>query len=39
VPKNIFLAMITAAGLKETMYSEEMVHGIATLNDLFKEVE
>lgn len=39
VRKNIFLSMVTASGLKETMYSEEMVHGVATLDDLFKEVE
>ncbi len=36
--KQIFLAMISANGLKETMYSEEMLNGgIVTLNDLFKE--
>ncbi|MFI4957235.1 MAG: ATP-binding protein [Gammaproteobacteria bacterium] len=37
--KNIFLAMITSSGLKDTIYSEEMIQGIVTLNDLFKEVE
>jgi len=35
--KQIFLAMISANGIKKTMYSEEMVDGIVTLDDLFKE--
>jgi AAA+ ATPase superfamily predicted ATPase len=34
--KQIFLAMITATGLKQTMYSEDMIQGTVTLNDLFK---
>lgn len=33
--KQIFLAMISANGLKPSMYSEEMVHQIVTLEDLF----
>lgn len=33
--KQIFLAMISANGLKPTMYSEEMVSGVVTLADLF----
>lgn len=35
--KQIFLAFISATGLKKTMYSEEMItHPVVTLNDLFK---
>jgi hypothetical protein len=37
--KNIFMAMIAASGLKDTMYSEEIVQGVVTLDDLFKEVQ
>ena len=35
--KQIFLAMVVAGGLKETVYSHEMISGVATLEDLFKE--
>lgn len=35
--KQIFIAMITAAGLKPTMYSEDLVMGVVSLADLFKE--
>lgn len=36
---QIFLAFFSAKGLKETMYSEEMVNGgVVTLEDLFKVV-
>lgn len=35
--KQLFLSLITTHGLKPTMYSEEMVAGQATLDDLFKE--
>lgn len=35
--KQIFLAMVSASGLKETIYSEEMVSGVVTLEDLFKQ--
>ncbi len=34
--KQIFLAMISANGLTKTMYSEEMISGLVTLEDLFK---
>lgn len=34
--KQLFLAMITAFGLKETVYSLEMVSGAVELDDLFK---
>lgn len=37
--KQIFLAIISANGLKNTMYAEEMVDGIVTLDDLFKKDE
>lgn len=33
--KQLFLSIISANGLKETMYSEEIVNGIVTLEDLF----
>lgn len=33
--KQIFLAIISANGIKKTDYSEEMVHGVVTLEDLF----
>lgn len=33
--KQIFLAMISANGIKETKYSDELVQGVVTLNDLF----
>jgi AAA+ ATPase superfamily predicted ATPase len=33
--KQIFLAMISANGLKSTMYSEELVAGMVELKDLF----
>ncbi len=35
ISKQIFLAFISANGLKETMYSEEMVQNIVVLDDLF----
>lgn len=35
--KQIFLAMISANGVKKTIYSEEMVDGVVTLDDLFKK--
>ncbi|HSW93523.1 MAG TPA: ATP-binding protein [Gammaproteobacteria bacterium] len=34
--KQIFLAMISASGIKNTIYSEEMVQGVVTLEDLFR---
>jgi hypothetical protein len=37
VSKQIFLVLITATGLKQTLYSEDMVSGIVSLEDLFKE--
>lgn len=36
--KQLFLTMITTNGLKQTIYSEELVAGQVTLEDLFKEV-
>lgn len=35
--KQLFLSMITAHGLKQTIYSEELVNSIVTVEDLFKE--
>jgi hypothetical protein len=34
--KQIFRSMISATGLKETKYSEQLVTGIVTLDDLFE---
>ena len=34
--KEIFLAFIASAGLKQSIYSEEFVSGVVTLEDLFK---
>ncbi len=36
VRKQIFLTLITTMGLKKGLYSEELVHSEAVLNDLFK---
>ena len=34
--KHIFISMIVANGLKKGMYSEELITGVATLDDLFQ---
>jgi len=34
--KEVYLSMITANGLKETMYSEELISGVVALKDLFE---
>ena len=34
--KQILIAMISANGLKKTIYSEDIISGVVTLNDLFK---
>ena len=34
--KSLYITMISASGLKETMYSEEMVSNTVTLEDLFE---
>lgn len=39
VKKQLFFAMISAYGLKKTVYSEDMISGLVTLKDLFKEKE
>jgi AAA+ ATPase superfamily predicted ATPase len=36
--KQIFIVMVTSAGLKQTMYSEELIASQVVLEDLFKEV-
>lgn len=33
--KQIFIAMISANGIKQTMYSEELINAVVTLDDLF----
>jgi hypothetical protein len=35
--KQIFLTLITAQGLKSSLYSEEMIAQVVTLDDLFRE--
>jgi hypothetical protein len=35
--KQIFLAMISAHGLKKTIYTENIIDGVVTLNDLFTD--
>lgn len=35
--KQLFWAIISASGIKKTLYSEEMIHGVITLDDLFDE--
>ncbi len=35
--KSLYFAMISASGVKQNMYSEELVSGLVTLEDLFKE--
>ncbi|MCK4608561.1 MAG: AAA family ATPase, partial [Gammaproteobacteria bacterium] len=34
--KQIFITMISASGLKPTMYSEELITGVVKLDDLFR---
>jgi len=36
--KNLFMVMVSANGIKETMYSEEMINAVVTLDDLFKSI-
>lgn len=38
IKKQIFMAMIAANGLKKTDYSEDIISGVVTLDDLFREV-
>ncbi len=37
-PKAIFWALVSASGVKKTLYSEEMISGVASLDDLFNPV-
>lgn len=37
IKKQIFFVMISAHGIKPTIYSEELISGLVTLDDLFKE--
>jgi hypothetical protein len=37
--KQVFIALISAAGLQESLYSEELISARATADDLFKESE
>ncbi len=36
--KQVFLSMVSAGGLAKTMYSEELVSGVVTLDDLFRSL-
>ncbi len=36
--KQIFIAMISANGVKQNKYAKELLDGVVTLDDLFKEV-
>lgn len=36
--KQLFMALISANGVKDSMYSEELISGIVTLDDLFEEL-
>lgn len=35
--KEIFLALITTMGLKKSIWSEELINNVVTLDDLFSE--
>lgn len=35
--KQIFFAMVCAGGLKDNIYSDDLIQGVVTLDDLFKE--
>jgi len=37
--KQLFLAIVSANGLKQTVYSEEMVNAVVTLNNLFTNMK
>jgi AAA+ ATPase superfamily predicted ATPase len=37
--KQIFIVMIAANGIKQNVYSDEIVDGVVTLEDLFKNVQ
>lgn len=36
--KQLFLSFVSAHGIKENNYSKEMVSGVVTLEDLFKDI-
>lgn len=36
VKKTTFFALVTTIGLKSTMWSEELLHNVVTLEDLIK---
>jgi len=37
--KQLFIALISANGVKKNKYSDELVSGVVTLDDLFKDVQ
>lgn len=37
--KQIFFSMISASGIKRNKYSDELVSGVVTLDDLFKDIQ
>ncbi len=36
--KQLFIALISANGVKKNKYSDELISGIATLDDLFQDI-
>ena len=36
--KQLFIALVSASGMRKNKYSEELISGVVTLDDLFKEV-
>ena len=37
--KQIFLSMISASGIKETLYSKEIINNLVILDDLFVNLD
>jgi hypothetical protein len=37
IDKQIFIAIISANGIKKTIYSDEIINNVVTLDDLFKD--
>lgn len=38
IKKQLFIAIIASSGIKENLYSDDLISGVVTLDDLFKEV-
>jgi hypothetical protein len=37
--KQLFWAFVSAHGLRKTLYSQEMISAVSTLDDLFRKIE